>query len=87
MIPNLKKTGLLPIGIHYATWEEFEKTFATNPYRKNLLLGLRDALKILYSFGCKEIYVGGSFVTDKPEPADIDICYDNSGIEWNRFLK
>ena len=87
MIPNFEKSGLLPVGIHFAIWNDFEKSFVTNQQRLNLLEGLRKALKLLYSFGCKEIYIGGSFITDKPEPEDIDVCYDNTGIEWNAFLK
>ena len=39
----------------------------------------------MYKFGCTEIYVGGSFVTDKPEPGDVDVCFDNSFMKWKAF--
>ncbi len=87
MLPNFKKSGLLPVGTHLATWNELEKCFANNQHRTILLAGLKKALKLLYKFGCTEIYVGGSFVTFKPEPGDIDVCYDNTHMDWNNFLK
>ena len=87
MIPNFKKSGLLPAGIHPAIWGEFEKRFAHNPHRIVLLLGLKKALKLLYKYGSREIYVGGSFVTNELQPGDIDVCYDNTHMDWIGFLK
>lgn len=87
MIPNFKKSGLLPSGIHFSNWGEFENRFANNQHRTTLLTGLKKALKLLHKFGCTEIYLGGSFVTSKPEPGDIDVCYDNTHMDWNGFLK
>jgi hypothetical protein len=87
MIPSFKKSGLLPTGIHFATWVEFEKRFASNRHRQILMAGLRKGLKILQHYGCTEVYIGGSFVTSNLEPGDIDVCYENTYIDWNRFLK
>ncbi len=41
MIPNLTKSGLLPAGVHPATWEEFVAKFGFNSHRLNMLNGLK----------------------------------------------
>jgi hypothetical protein len=87
MIPNLKKSGLLPTGFHHATWEEFEEKFAINQHRQVLLKELRKGLTILKSFGCNEIYIGGSFVTDKPKPGDIDVCFNSTFMNLSKIKK
>ena len=84
-MPNLKKSGLLPIGVHYATWGELIENFGFNQHRQMLLSGLKKGLKDLFYYGCNEIYIGGSFVTDKPEPGDVDVCFDNSFMKWKPF--
>ncbi len=81
------KSGALPQGVHWATWDELERRFGTNIHRINLLAGLKKGLKILYDFGCREIYIGGSFVTDEPKPGDVDVCFDNSYMKWKLFEK
>lgn len=85
MIPNFKKSGVLATGVHFATWDEFEKRFALNQHRQNLLASFKKGLQILHKFGCTEVYVGGSFVSDKAEPGDVDVCFDNSFMKWNTF--
>lgn len=87
MIPNLKKSGLLPTGIYPATWNEFEKRFAINQHRIVLLIGFKKGLKLLYKYGCTSVYVGGSFVTTEPQPGDVDVCFDNSFMRWKEFSK
>ena len=44
MIPPFDEDGLLPAGIHEATWEEFEARFGFHPQRRALLLGMRAAM-------------------------------------------
>jgi hypothetical protein len=39
---------------------------------KQLLTGLRLALGNLKLAGCRQVYIGGSFVTDKERPNDYD---------------
>lgn len=87
MIPNLKKSGQLPTGIHPATWDELVNKFAINQYRQELLEGLKKGLIVLKSFGCTEIYIGGSFVTDKPKPRDIDVCFNSTFMNLSKFKK
>ena len=55
MIPNFKKSGLLPDGAHLTDWRSFKERFVTNAYREALLAGTEGGLKILYSYGCREI--------------------------------
>lgn len=44
MIPPFDERGNLPPGIHKASWTEVEARFGTTPWRRSLLLGLRDAV-------------------------------------------
>jgi len=46
-------TGLLPAGIHEATWEELVARFGWTPYRLTLLAGLKAALDALRLAGCR----------------------------------
>ena len=84
MIPRLVDIGgpwkVLPPGIHDATLREVEMSFATTPHRKRLFRGLRLALDALKKSGCSTVYLDGSFVTEKPIPADYDACWDDSGV-------
>jgi hypothetical protein len=75
-IPNFEKNGNLPTGIYLATWQEIEDKLAFNARRKELLSGLKRACQPLKQAGCKRIYIGGSFVTNKEFPQDFDICWD-----------
>jgi hypothetical protein len=72
MIPMFESTGNLPPGIYWATWEEIVKTFGTNEHRISLLTGLKAALNVLQNAGCETVYIDGSFVTNKEEPADFE---------------
>lgn len=80
MIPPFRRNGTLPPGIHWATWEEVVERFGGNAHRQALLAGLRRALDNLRQAGCREVYLGGSFVTDKAEPADFDGCWSKVGV-------
>ncbi len=85
MIPNFQG-DLLPIGEHETTLEEFEKKFVYNPKRQELFRGLKKLIDDLKVIGCKAIWIDGSFVTKKQLPKDIDICWDNAGIDFG-FVK
>lgn len=34
----------------------------------------------LRSAGCSAVYIDGSFVTSNSEPADFDVCWDETGV-------
>lgn len=90
MIPNLTSVAgapwrILPPGMHAATLEEVEGTFATNPRRRKLFAGLVEASGLLRYAGCRAIYLDGSFVSGKPLPGDFDVCWDHEGVDPSRL--
>jgi hypothetical protein len=85
MIPPLSRAGLLPPGIHDATWAELEAMFGTNAHRKRLLLGLRSFLSDLRDAGARTAYVDGSFVTAKADPGDFDGCWEPTGVRFTKL--
>lgn len=87
MLPKLKKIGLLPSGIHSLSWNELVEEFGINNHRLKLLKGLKEGLNILFEYGCKEVCIDGSFVTSKLLPNDIDVGYDNTKMNWKKFIK
>jgi hypothetical protein len=86
MIPPFDPlTGLLPAGVHEATWEEFVARFGWTPHRLALLAGLKAALDALRAAGCRRTYVNGSFVTAKETPGDFDGCWEVDGVDLARL--
>ena len=71
----------MPEGEHPATWQELVERFGWNPRRRQLLDGLSDALEGLAAAGCRRVWLNGSFVTAKEEPADFDACWDTTGVD------
>jgi len=80
VIPTFTDDGLLPPGIHMATWEEVEARFGGTPRRQRMLVGLRRGLNDLGKAGCRRAYLDGSFVTDKKYPGDFDVCWERAGV-------
>jgi hypothetical protein len=67
--------GLLPAGCHeFRNWNTFASAFAFNPHRERLLSGLRKFIQDeLATVGRGlDLVVGGSFLSNKPDPSDID---------------
>jgi hypothetical protein len=81
LIPEFNANGLLPRGIHPATWEEVAERFGGNERRQELLTGLDEALRLLRAAGCRRVYINGSFVTSKERPNDVDVCWDIEGVD------
>jgi hypothetical protein len=80
MLPKMVD-GVLPPGIHDATWAELAETFGQTPHRKTLLGGLRAAAIELRRSGCRTLYLDGSFVTAKEVPEDYDGCWSAEGVD------
>lgn len=76
MIPEFTDDELLPEGVHQATLEMVKKRFGGGLKRKELLRNLETVLNQMRNCGVEWVYLGGSFVTDKPRPSDIDGCFD-----------
>ena len=70
MIPAFDWRGVLPPGVHFATWNEIVNRYATNDHRRFLIDGLIAALRSLRDAGCTTAYLDGSFVTAKELPGD-----------------
>jgi len=74
-LPPLTQTGDLPLGVHRASLPEICERFGAGSRRR---MALADRLERIYRLAratqqLARFVVFGSFVTDKPEPNDIDI--------------
>jgi len=49
--------------------------------RKQKIKNARRFFRIFSSCGCTAVYIGGSFVSTKKNPADIDLCFDLTDID------
>ena len=89
-IPSLDIHGLLPHGVHDCTLSEIDAAFGWNPHRKNLFQDFKSFLfgEIRPVFS-EPVYCDGSFVTDKEQPADIDVILDlraaSDDIQWQGY--
>lgn len=73
MIPPFDpETGGLPPGDHQATLEEIRERLGFTPRRRWLLKGLRSAVEAFWNAGIEQIYIDGSFCTEKADPGDVD---------------
>lgn len=85
MIPDFVDIGglwkVLPPGVHDATLEEVETRFASSDHRKRLFAGFKEGITALRKAGCREIFLDGSFITEKPIPGDFDVCWDPIGVD------
>ena len=81
MVPPFTLTGLLPPGVHPTTWPVFVERFGASPHRQQQLSKLETALRLLRDAGCARVFVGGSFVTAKSEPNDVDVAWDVEGVD------
>src|SRR5437667_383728 len=73
MSPVFRFDGHLPAGLHPAS--EADVTFrfgSSNPRRRRLALTLRRWLELARSVRARRFLIDGSFITEKPEPQDID---------------
>lgn len=88
-IPELRKDGYLPEGIHKATWTEFANRYGYNEHRRQLLNGMFDALTDLKAAGIRTVNVVGSFPRSKPLPGDFDLTFDlleeDRDILWQKL--
>ena len=90
MLPNFVQLAgvpwpVLPAGIHSADLKSIELRYAYNSSRRRLFGGLLKASVNLSVAGCHQLYLDGSFVTDKPVPEDFDACWDPRGVDRRRL--
>lgn len=72
--------AVLPPGIHWATMEEIEARFGQTERRAWLFEGVLAVTKALRKANCAQVFLDGSFVTEKLEPNDFDGCWDATGV-------
>jgi len=84
-IPPLDQDGLMPGGIHHASWSEFVAAFGQTDRRYRQTQGLLTALLSLQAAGCKLAFVGGSFITAKEDPNDVDYVFDPEGMDLSKL--
>jgi hypothetical protein len=73
MIPEFRPDGYLPDGLHDATAADVTFRFGSStPRRRRLILRFRRWLELARATRARRFLLDGSFVTDKPEPNDID---------------
>lgn len=85
-LPALTSKGFLPPGIHATTWAEFATAYGTTPRRAALLQNMEFLLQEARRSGHpSKMYVGGSFVTNKPNPTDFDLTWKISGKEFGKL--
>ena len=81
MIPEFDENGLLPLGVHWASWDEFLDRFVISAWRRRLVAGIEAAVEDLRSAGCLTVYVNGSFVTNRDVPHDFDAFWEEAGVD------
>lgn len=85
MIPDFDPvTGNLPARGHAVSWQDMLDRFGQTPWRRKLLAGMLEALRLLKAAGCARAYIDGSFVTAKEEPGNFDACWDAQGVDFDR---
>jgi hypothetical protein len=88
-IPPLNEHGLLPAGIHAAGWGDIEAAFLTNVYREKLYRTAKSFFdnELPPSAAGLDLIVGGSFLSDKGAPDDIEATlYVPAQLEFQSVL-
>lgn len=73
-LPQFTTKGFLPVGIHVCSAQEFIERFCSvNEKRKSLEKAFIDILDFANSRNAVCVLIGGSYVTDKEDPQDLDV--------------
>lgn len=84
-IPDFDERGLLPPGVHLATWSEIRARYGYSAHRRKLLKGVEQVLASLKDAGCLRVYLDGSFVTAKQRPRDFDGCWEEDEVDPDKL--
>jgi len=82
-----ESTGLIVPGEHKLTLEKFKDIFVYNEHRVRIFEGFQRLLEVLREIACSRVYADGSFVTQKPHPSDIDVCWQMDQNNKDEQLK
>ena len=73
-LPEFNARGVLPPGLHRTRLDEFRTKLGFNPERLDMIeCGLELVLAELKAHKVRQVFVGGSFVTERSLPGDIDM--------------
>lgn len=72
MIPPFDNRGFLPSGIHHCTADEFLQRFVSGRKRQEFFDPIKNIINYAANLHAAGILIGGSFVSDKKDPSDID---------------
>lgn len=90
MIPPLDERGLLPVGIHQASWTELFDHFANDARRISLLSKAKTfaLAELAPQLPMCRLILAGSTFSDKPNPGDIEstIIVSLNGLEPSKFV-
>jgi hypothetical protein len=86
-LPILDHRGLLPKGEHPCRFSEIEQIFLHTPYRSDLYANVRSFIDgpLKTSGSGLRLFLGGSFFSDKPQPADIEATVYLPAVPPARF--
>lgn len=87
-LPNLTAAGYLPPGVHSCSLDDVGARFGWNARRRELLDRLDGFLCWLqaeHQLSC-DFYIGGSFMTAKDEPGDVDLVLDVSSARPAKLI-
>lgn len=74
MIPPFDEQGFLPIGLYDVSLREIRAVLGFTEKRRSLIGGLERYVGLWEHSGfLRYVVIDGSFVTDKPDPNDIDV--------------
>lgn len=83
MIPDLDSNGNLPPGTHLATISQILERFPGKSLRRKHLSDSLNQFCFFIREHAEEIYLGGSYVTRKMSPNDVDlIVILQPGFDW-----
>lgn len=84
-LPGFTSNGALPSGEHTTDWQNFSKRFGFNAYRRRYLRCFESFVFDFRARGGEEVFIGGSFVTCKAMPSDIDFSIAMSRLERTKL--
>jgi hypothetical protein len=79
-------SGRLMPGKYPMDFEAFSRQFGQGERRGELLVEFQSTVQKLKAIGVKEVHVGGSFVSKKSVPGDIDFMFDKAAPGVNQRL-
>jgi hypothetical protein len=81
-LADYDEDGLMAPAVYHVDWSTFAARFGYTPRRRKQLAALLAALHLVKKAGGKRASIGGSFITAKVNPGDIDCRWEREGLDW-----